>query len=81
MIDSAVRMELARGAHVEHQGPHSASVIYGRPFNHLPHLIAGLLTCGLWFLVWPIMWALNVHRRVTLTIDERGQLVRTEVKA
>lgn len=30
-----------------------------RPFNHAPHLIADLLTCGFWLPVHLIAWAVH----------------------
>lgn len=31
-----------------------------RQTAHTFHLIASLLTCGAWAVVWPVVWAVNV---------------------
>jgi hypothetical protein len=36
--------------------------------NHVLHLILTILTCGLWGVVWLIVWAINSNRN-----QQRGQ--------
>lgn len=35
--------------------------------NHVFHLLATVFTCGLWFPVWMIMWAVNTSRKRKVT--------------
>jgi hypothetical protein len=81
VIDHAVRQEIARGGRVESQSASSATVAYGKPVNHVLHLLLTILTCFLWSPVWALVTVANRPYRVLLSVAPDGQLVRMEVKA
>ena len=82
MIDHAVRQEVIRGGRVESQSASSATVVYGKPTNHVLHLLMCVPTCGVWaLLVWAPIAFVNRQTRVLLSVGPDGQLVRMEVKA
>lgn len=82
MIDHAVRQEIIRGGRVESQSASSATVAYGKPVNHVLHLLMCVPICGVWALfVWAPIAFVNRQTRVLLSAGPDGQLIRMEVKA
>jgi dihydroxyacid dehydratase/phosphogluconate dehydratase len=81
MIDHAVRQEIARGGRVESQSASSATVAYGKPVNHVLHLLLCVPTCGVWAFVWAFLALVSRPTRVLLSVAPNGQLIRQEVKA
>lgn len=80
-LATAVQKEVARGARVESQSAYSAIVRYGKPVNHVLHLILTVLTLGFWLLVWVTLVVLGIVKRkaVALQVDEFGNVLRQKV--
>lgn len=75
-LSQAIQNEVVKGGRVESQSDFGAVVRYGKPPNHVLHLILTIITFTLWFWVWMLMivvYALS-KKTVTLTVDEYGQV-------
>jgi hypothetical protein len=79
MVANAVQAEIFRGGVVQSQADTQAVVLHGKQTNHILHLLLTLVTCGLWAIVWLILALTNKMSRVIITVDERGQLFRTQM--
>ncbi len=79
-LAQGVHNEVVRGAMVESQSDYNAVLRYGKPINHMLHLILTLVTCGCWSLVWLILYIMQATEKktVTLTVDEFGQVLRQQ---
>jgi hypothetical protein len=61
----AIQSWSTRGWSVQYAGVAQAVLV--KPHKWVPHLVASVLTCGLWLFVWPFI-AFLPNRKVTLTI-------------
>lgn len=78
ILGQAVAQHVAVGWQVEYQADDRAVLAAASPpVNHVLHLLLTLVTCGLWAIVWFVL-ALSrpPARRLTLAVDERGQISR-----
>ncbi|WP_328412833.1 hypothetical protein OG542_20580 [Streptomyces violaceus] len=80
-LASAVQQEVASGGRVESQSDYTAVIRYGKEVDHKLHLLITFFTCGLWGLVWLVLWIVSESgkKAVTLTVDEYGQVLRQEL--
>lgn len=80
-IALAVRQEVAAGGRVESQTDYTAILRFGKPVNHILHLILTIVTAGLWLIVWIIVSivAASGRKTVSLTVDEYGQVLREQM--
>jgi hypothetical protein len=44
----------------------------GGEVNHLAHLVASVLTCGVWLPVWVILGVTGAEKRLSITVDPHG---------
>lgn len=63
---------------IESSTPYSAVVVFGRPVNHVLHLLASVFLCGLWIPVWILIAVSGGEKRLGLTVDECGNVIRRE---
>jgi hypothetical protein len=76
-LAQAVSREVAAGSwRVESQSDYQAVLAKGGNVNHTLHLILSLVTCGLWLLVWPVVYLLNQRKTLVLSVDEYGNVLR-----
>jgi hypothetical protein len=80
-FDRAVATELSRGGRLESSAGLTAVIVYGKPVNHILHLVLSLLTAGIWLVVWLILILTNRKRRVVLTVDEAANVQMTTAQA
>jgi hypothetical protein len=80
-LDRAIVAELTRGGRLESSAGMTAVIVYGKPVNHILHLVLSLLTGGIWLIVWLILILTNRKRRVVLSVDESGQVMTTTAQA
>ncbi len=66
---------VAGGARIESQTQDQAVVVYGKPVNHVLHLILTLVTCGLWAIVWVIMALAGGEKRQVIRVDPYGNVM------
>ncbi len=80
-LAQAVQQEVVQGGRVETQGDYNAVIRYGKPTNHVLHLILSLVTLGVWLLVWLIMFVISTTSKKTilLNVDAYGNVLRQQV--
>jgi hypothetical protein len=67
----------SQGGHVETRSATEAVVVYGRPVNHVLHLLLSVFTCGLWVPVWLFIAATGGQHRATICVDPEGTVSET----
>ena len=79
-LAQTIQQEVIAGGRIEAQVEFNAIIRFGKPVNHMLHLILTLVTCGAWSLVWLILFIVSEtsRRTVTLNIDEYGNIVRQQ---
>lgn len=76
-LAQAVSREVAGGSwRVESQSDYQAVPAKGGNVNHVLHLIISLVTCGVWLLVWPVVYLLNQRQTLVLAVDDYGNVLR-----
>ena len=75
ILAQQIQMAVARGGRIQSQTDTMAVVIYGKPVNHVLHLILTLLTAGFWIIVWIIVAASGGEKRQMITVDEFGNVL------
>jgi hypothetical protein len=77
-LESAVADLVARRqGRVAFLGESTAVVVTGRPVNHLLHLVATIITGGLWLLPWAVITVTGGERSQRLTVDDAGKVTST----
>jgi hypothetical protein len=72
-LSLAIGREVAGGARVESQGDDNAVLVSGRPINHALHGLLGLVTYGIWWVVWAwIIIPSGGETRRLLHVDATG---------
>ena len=61
---------------VESVTDYTAVVVYGRPVNHILHLLLTLVTCGLWAVIWLGLVVDHGEQRCVLFVDSCGNVTR-----
>ncbi|PSR57575.1 hypothetical protein C8259_34405 [Nocardia nova] len=75
ILAEAIAFEVRnRGAAALGGGPYMVTLEYGRPPNHILHLLISFFTCGLWLPVWLLLAMTSHTSRRILRVDEYGQL-------
>lgn len=74
ILGQAVSAAIARGGVVQTQTDTTVALTFGRPVNHILHLLIALFTCGLWAIVWLILAATGGQKRQIITVDDWGNL-------
>jgi hypothetical protein len=75
----AIQREVASGNRVESQMDANAIMVSGKPVHHVLHLILTVLTGGFWVLVWLPLTFLGGERRIALTVDDYGNVLRQKM--
>lgn len=57
----------------------SAVIVIGKPINHLLHLVATIITFGLWSLVWLILVLTAGEKRELIRVNESGEITVEEI--
>ena len=74
-LSRAIANNIAQGnMRVETQSDYNAVLVKGHGANHILHLIITLCTCGLWAIVWIIVYVQQKEKRFMLAIDEYGNV-------
>ncbi|MGW1532136.1 DUF4234 domain-containing protein [Streptomyces aureus] len=79
-LANAITSEVAAGFRVESQTDAQAVLVKGTGVNHMLQLVLSLVTCGAWAIVWAIMYFVAKPKRLILTLDEFGNVLRQEIK-
>ena len=76
-LQDYLSMELASSlGRIESVTPYTAVLVYGKPVNHVLHLLATVFLCGLWLPVWIIVAATGGERRRVLSVDACGNVTQ-----
>lgn len=79
ILDNVLISRAAAGGTVVTRSPTSAVLVFGKPINHLLHLVLCFLCCGFWIAVWFGLAVFGGQKREVVTIDQYGSAVtRTE---
>jgi hypothetical protein len=68
----AIHTQVAQGARVESQSDFQAILVTGHRPNHLLHFFIGLVTLGIWWLVWIGIALAGGEKRMAVSVDEWG---------
>ena len=79
MLAQAVQSDVVKGGRVESQQDFQAVVVFGKPVNHVLHLILTLVTCGIWGIVWIALAIFGGENRVMVVVDEYGNVLRQKL--
>ena len=75
LLAKLVAAAVTSGARVESQTETMAVLVYGRRVNHLLHFFVGLVTLGLWWLVWIFLAITGGEKRQVVTVDDYGNVL------
>jgi hypothetical protein len=76
-LQDYLSMELANSlGRIESVTPYTAVLVYGKPVNHVLHLLASVFLCGLWLPVWILIAATGGERRRVLSVDLCGNVTQ-----
>lgn len=75
LLAQTIQANVVRGARVESQGQYNAVLVWGRPVNHVLHLILTIVTAGLWGLVWLILALSGGESRTMVSVDDFGNVL------
>ena len=78
LLAGAITNGVAMGYRIERQTDDQAVLAKGQRINHVLHLILTILTGGLWGIVWIILAVNGAEKRVVLTVDDYGNVLRQE---
>lgn len=81
-LGQAVQAEVVQGGVIESQSDFNAIIRYGKPVNHVLHLILTIVTCGLWGGVWILVWVVSAQAKksIALQVNEFGQVFRQDIR-
>jgi hypothetical protein len=74
ILDWKINEYVAEGWRLESRSPTQAVMGRGEPVNHVLHAILTVFTCLLWGIVWMVIAAQNKRERVSLTVDQVGNV-------
>jgi hypothetical protein len=78
LLTLAIRTETRAGWRLDSRTDYRAVLIRRRTGPIGLNIAIGMLTLGLWFLVWGVLVAVREQRRLIITVDEWGFVMRTE---
>jgi hypothetical protein len=64
----------SQGARVESQSDYQAVLLTGQVVNHVLHAVLTFFTCGIWAIVWVILFATGGIKRHIVQVDEWGNV-------
>jgi hypothetical protein len=80
VLASEVSRLLALGnRRIESYSDLSAVVVVGRPVNHLLHLVATVLTLGIWSMVWLVLVLTAGEKRELIRVTEAGDVTVQQI--
>lgn len=75
LLARAIAGHVAQGGRIESQSDFQAVLVFGKPVNHVLHLIITLVTCLIWGIVWIVLVASAGESRKMIEIDAYGNVV------
>ena len=74
ILEAKIVDAISKGWWVESRGQYYAVIVEGKRVNHILHLLASLLTAGLWLLVWLYLAVFEGERRLLIYVNEQGDV-------
>lgn len=74
-MDETVAAMVRRGWRIESQLPTQTVVAYGKPVNHILHLLLSIVTAGLWLIIWLTIGLTGGVQRRAIYLDADGSVV------
>ena len=78
-LDERLRIEEAQGWRVESRSDTQATIVKGKHRNTTLYVILTICTAGIWGIVWFAQWITGGEKHRTLTVDEYGSVVDSNV--
>lgn len=77
-LEDYLSLDLSRTeCRIESVTSYSAVVVYGKPVNHVLHLLATVFLCGLWLPMWIILAVSGGETRSVLSVDRCGNVTES----
>lgn len=70
----SVAQHVRKGWSVQSQTDYQAVLVKGARVSHGLHLFLSLITLGLWFVVWAIIWFVNREQHCVIDVDPYGHV-------
>jgi hypothetical protein len=81
LLAEEITRHLAKGnRRLESQSDLSAVIVIGKPVNHILHLLATVVTVGIWLIPWAIVHNFLGESRELIAIDEVGKITMRKLK-
>jgi len=74
LLAQTLQGQIVSGGRVESQSDFQAVLVRGQRVNHVLHFLIGLLTLGIWWVVWLIMAVAGGEKRSLVSVDEFGHV-------
>ena len=75
ILSRQIQQAVIRGARIESQGDYMAVIVAGKKVNHILHFFLGIVTAGLWWIVWFFLIITGGEKRKIITVDEDGHVL------
>jgi len=75
LLATQLQQAVFRGRRIETQADFQATLIEGKPVNHILHLILTLVTCLVWGVVWIALAIFGGEKRELVQVDEWGNVL------
>jgi hypothetical protein len=79
LLAQRIAVAVRGGARVESQSDYQAVVVSGHRVNHVLHFLIGLLTIGLWWIVWVALAIFGGEKRQMIQVDDWGNVRASKV--
>jgi len=79
ILERATLGETVKGARVESVQDFNVVLVYGKPVNHVVHILLAVVTCCIWLFVWPVVGVAGGERKATLIVDDYGNVTKIKI--
>lgn len=76
LLEHEIAKSVGNGATISYRTADLAVLTYGQPVNHAVHAIVTIFMCGLWLPFWLLFAFVGGQQRVTVWVDDHGQVQR-----
>lgn len=74
ILSKVIAQQMRTGVRIESQTDSQVVLAWGGKVNHVAHFLIGLLTFGIWWLVWLLLALRAQESKRLITVDEYGQI-------
>ena len=79
LLADAIQRETVQGARIESSQDFQAAMVFGKPVNHILHVILSVVTFGVWIPVWIVLAIVGGEKRIMINIDDFGNVIRQKL--